>query len=148
MQLWGSTTPGTPNLQVLLNIVESFIGVDYAWGFYQMVVLPPVFAMSGMPNPGLAYENANTMTPTGSQAFVVVNNMAQHWVGALVTQNNWEDLWINVGFATYIQRFVLESVTSYSWGQQEAWVGNNSFYSQVSAIGIQNQTYSSLHPVL
>jgi aminopeptidase N len=30
----------------------------------------------------------------------------------MVTQNNWEDLWINEGFTTYVERFVMASVDS------------------------------------
>lgn len=52
------------------------------------------------------------------------------WVGALVTQNNWEDFWINEGMTTYVERFVMMSVVDVSYSQREAWVGNYSLWQQ------------------
>lgn len=104
--------------------------------------------MSGMGNPCLAYISQTAIVGDSSQEFVVVRNMAQHWTGAIVTNNNWEDIWINEGFTTYIERLVLGSVDSQNYAYTEAYVGNTSLAQQTNVIGIVNETYASLHPVL
>lgn len=64
------------NLQLFVNVVESFINVPYPFGFYRIVIMPPVYAMGGMANPCLAYTSATTITGTQSQEFVLVRNIA------------------------------------------------------------------------
>jgi len=136
------------NLQLLVNAVESFLApVWYPFGFYRIVIMPPVYAMGGMANPCLAYTSATTITGTQSQEFVLVRNIAQMWVGALVTQNNWEDMWINEGLTTYIERFVMSSIDSLSYSQREAWVGNYTLWQQTQMTS-RSDTFYSLHPVL
>ena len=77
-----------------------------------------------------------------------MREVAQQWTGNQVTQNNWEDVWINEGFTTYVERMVQAQLWDLNFAYTEAFVGNTSMSSQVNIYGMQDQTYASLHPVL
>jgi len=74
--------------------------------------------------------------------------MAQLWFGANVTNANWEDIWLSEGISTYIERMALGNWETVYVASTEAYAFNNSMARAVNAIGKQNKTYSSLHPVL
>lgn len=74
--------------------------------------------------------------------------MAHQWAGNVVTMNNWEDFWINEGFATYIERRVTATVFNETFAWTEALLGNFSLEESMNTISMVNPTYASLHPVL
>jgi leukotriene-A4 hydrolase len=110
--------------------------------------MPNVYPMSGMANPMLTYTSQTTIVGDKSQEFVLIRNAAQHWTGAVVTNNNWEDQWLNEGLTTYIERMVEAQLDTITYAYVEAYVGNSTLARQTSVIGVQNETYSTLHPVL
>jgi len=136
------------NLQAILDTTEQFVNTPYIWGVYRILVMPPAFPMGGMSQPMLSYVSSTCIVGDKSQEYVLVRNVAQSWLGSQVTPNNWEDVWINEGFTTYVERMVQAQLWTYNFALTEAYVGNTSYASQVSVIGIQDQTYSTLHPVL
>lgn len=77
-----------------------------------------------------------------------MRDVAQQWTGNQVTPNNWEDVWLNQGFTTYIERMVQAQLWDLNFAYTEAFVGNTSMASQVTVYGMQDATYASLHPVL
>ena len=64
----------------------------------------------------------------------------------MVTMNNWEDFWLNEGFAVFIERHVQAQLWNINFAATEAFVGNSSMYSATTNFGLTN-TYSSIHPV-
>lgn len=136
------------NLQQIVNTVQNWVSTPYLFGSYRIVIMPNVYPMSGMANPMLTYTSQTTIVGDKSQEFVLVRNAAQHWTGAVVTNNNWEDQWLNEGLSTYIERMVEAQLYDQQFIVAEAFVGNSSLARQTSVIGVQNETYSTLHPVL
>lgn len=65
-----------------------------------------------------------------------MRNAAQHFTGAVVTNNNWEDQWLNEGLTTYIERMVEAQLWDYTFAEVEAFVGNSSLARQTSVIGV------------
>jgi leukotriene-A4 hydrolase len=61
--------------------------------------------------------------------------------------NNWEDFWLNEGFAVFVERYVLTNLEDVNYALTEAFVGNNALSQQNTAYGATN-TYASIHPVL
>lgn len=137
------------NLQSLLATVEDFIQIPYGWGdFQRIVVMPPSYPMGGMGNPLLQYVSPTTIVGDKSQEYVLAKNMAQFWFGANTTNDNWEDIWLSEGIATYVERMVHASWETIYFVETEAFAFNASLSRAVNGYGKQNETYSSLHPVL
>ena len=58
-----------------------------------------------------------------------MREVAQQWTGNQVTPNNWEDVWINEGFTTYVERMVQAQLWDLNFAYTEAFVGNTSMSS-------------------
>ncbi|MDX2086448.1 MAG: M1 family metallopeptidase [Kofleriaceae bacterium] len=106
-------------VDAMMAAAEKLYG-PYRWGRYDMLVLPPSFPFGGMENPRLTF-----LTPTvinGDRALVslIAHELAHSWSGNLVTNSTWNDLWLNEGFTTYVERRIMEELrgkerTDLSW---------------------------------
>ena len=72
--------------------------------------MPPAFPMGGATQPMLSYHSQTTIVGDKSQEYVLVREIAQQWTGNQVTNNNWEDVWLNEGFTTFVERHVLAQI--------------------------------------
>ncbi len=81
----------------------------YQWGRYDMVLVPS-FAYGGMENPFLTYLNTSVVTGDKSLTWVIAHEIAHSWTGNTVTNQTWEDFWLNEGWTTYAERRLVEEV--------------------------------------
>ncbi|PKP18290.1 MAG: hypothetical protein CVU05_13795 [Bacteroidetes bacterium HGW-Bacteroidetes-21] len=59
-----------------------------------------------------------TMTSLGYFNFeLIIHELAHQWFGDYVTCSNWQDIWVNEGFATYSNYMGLEALETYSQAQ-------------------------------
>ena len=56
--------------------------------------------------------DAETASPQQKQrvAIVVAHELAHQWFGNLVTMQWWEGLWLNEGFAAYMEHFCVDAL--------------------------------------
>ncbi|MBK8846441.1 MAG: M1 family metallopeptidase [Bacteroidetes bacterium] len=82
----------------------------YAWGKYDVIVLPPSFPFGGMENPRLTFATPTVVAGDRSLTALVAHELAHSWSGNLVTNQTWNDFWLNEGFTTYFENRIMEKV--------------------------------------
>ncbi|MCL1119431.1 M1 family metallopeptidase [Shewanella seohaensis] len=99
----------------MLDVAQSLLG-PYAWGRYDMIILPPSFPFGGMENPRLAFLTPTLIAGDKSLVSTVAHELAHSWTGNLVSNATWRDLWLNEGFTTYFTNRIVEAV----YGKEQA----------------------------
>ncbi|XP_017269434.1 leucyl-cystinyl aminopeptidase [Kryptolebias marmoratus] len=101
----------------LLDFYNNFFEIKYPLKKLDLVAIPD-FLAGAMENWGLITFRETTLlvgkesSPLDKQivASVIAHELAHQWFGNLVTMSWWNDLWLNEGFATYMQYMSLETV--------------------------------------
>ena len=83
---------------------------EYAWGRYDLLMLPPSFPFGGMENPRLSFITPTVVAGDKSLVNLIAHELAHSWSGNLVTNATWEDLWLNEGFTSYVENRIMEEV--------------------------------------
>lgn len=115
----GKSEQGRFSLEVAaksLDFYDDFFGEKYPLPKMDMVAIPE-FAMGAMENWGLVtYREIDLLIDekkASSQqkqrvCTVVAHELAHQWFGNLVTMEWWDNLWLNEGFATWMQNFAAD----------------------------------------
>ncbi|KAL7836696.1 hypothetical protein AOLI_G00279800 [Acnodon oligacanthus] len=101
----------------LLVFYNGFFEIEYPLSKLDLVGIPD-FLAGAMENWGLITFRETTLligdhsSPIDKQLVtsVIAHELAHQWFGNLVTMRWWNDLWLNEGFATYMQYMSIEEV--------------------------------------
>ncbi len=114
-----------------LDFYEQYFDIKYPLPVLDMIALPD-FSAAAMENWGaVTYrETALLIDPDHSPvankqqvALTITHELAHQWFGNLVTMEWWTDLWLNEGFASYIEHLALNHIFP-SWKVWDQFVFN------------------------
>ena len=97
------------DLQKMVDAAGEMFG-EYAWGDYNVLVLPPSFPFGGMENPVVTFATPTIIAGDRSLVSLLAHELAHSWSGNLVTNRTWDDFWLNEGFTVYVESRIMEQL--------------------------------------
>jgi hypothetical protein len=101
-------------MQSMIDSAEQLYG-PYAWDRYDVVILPPSFPFGGMENPRLTFATPTIIAGDRSLVALIAHELAHSWSGNLVTNETWNDFWLNEGFTVYFEQRIMEKIFGKSY---------------------------------
>ncbi|MEY2829058.1 MAG: hypothetical protein RIQ33_916 [Bacteroidota bacterium] len=121
----------------MVDAAESLYG-SYAWGRYDVVVLPPSFPFGGMENPCLTFATPTVIAGDRSLVSLIAHELAHSWSGNLCTNATWNDFWLNEGFTMYFQMRIMEALYGRDYSEMEAQLSVQDLQNTLKDFGIKN----------
>lgn len=97
----------------MMEIFEARTGVRYPWTKYDQIVAPD-FVFGGMENVTATTQNDNAILwprsaePQQNSDGLVSHELAHQWFGNSLTMRDWSHIWLNEGFATFMETIYFE----------------------------------------
>lgn len=117
----------------LVEILETWFGTAYPYDKLDLISMPVTVGWGAMENAGLITftESLIMMDPNNSSwasrrewISIAGHELAHQWFGNLVTTAWWDDIWLNEGFASWMEAKILAAFDP-SWHEElstvEAW---------------------------
>ena len=118
----------------MISAAEELYG-PYAWGRYDLLVLPPSFPFGGMENPRITFATPTILAGDRSLVSLVAHELAHSWSGNLVTNATWNDFWLNEGFTVYFETRIMEKIYGKPYADMLTVLGMGDLLKTIEAIG-------------
>ncbi|KAE9976386.1 hypothetical protein EG328_002655 [Venturia inaequalis] len=91
------------DMEKFMEAAEKIV-YPYAWGTYNVLVLPASFPYGGMENPVFTFATPTIISKDRQNVDVIAHELSHSWSGNLVSNASWEHFWLNEGWTTYLER--------------------------------------------
>ena len=122
------------DMQKMVDAASELYG-EYAWGRYDVIVLPPSFPFGGMENPRLTFATPTIIAGDRSLVALIAHELAHSWSGNLVTNETWNDFWLNEGFTMYFENRIMEKLYGREYADMLDELGFNELQETVKEFG-------------
>ncbi len=131
-----------------LEFYQSYFGIPYPLPGLDLLAIPD-FMFGAMENWGaitfretqlLVDEEQSAASTKQRAAVVIAHELAHQWFGNLVTMDWWTHLWLNEGFASYIEYLAVDD----AFPEWHMW---NQFMELDYAAGMEKDELLSTHPI-
>ncbi|KAL4925877.1 bifunctional aminopeptidase/epoxide hydrolase [Aspergillus undulatus] len=129
-----------------INTIEKII-YPYAWGEYNVLILPPSFPYGGMENPVFTFATPSIISKDRENVDVIAHELAHSWSGNLVTSASWEHFWLNEGWTVYLERRILAAIHGEKYRHFSAIIGWKALTDSVEHYGHDHE-FTKLVPTL
>lgn len=131
-----------------LEFYNEYFDIPYPLPKLDMIALPD-FSSGAMENWGLVTyrEQALLVDPANTSiemkqyvAMVIAHELAHQWFGNLVTMRWWTDLWLNEGFASWIEYLACDELFP-QWDMWAQYIVDDQF------LGLRSDSLANTHPI-
>jgi aminopeptidase N len=128
--------PNYERTPAMMELFSNKLGVGYPWEKYSQSMVDD-FVAGGMENTSATTNTSSSLRSPklipefpGNEDALISHELAHQWFGDLVTCNDWGDVWLNEGFATYFEMVWSESHYPKDQADYDRWTSIQEWWAQ------------------